>query len=376
MDKVSFYNTAQNIAMNIQQHKAEYIFEGSCLCLIITDSGDIYSGITGIAADNGIIETISAEKIAVMSVITAGSVIAKQMILISLNDYSMMKPEESSLAILVKSNVDNGSCEIITSLENSSLAVNLLPQSVIQDLFRAYDSIDQTELGSPAEYVNGFEVDENNHFQTEEKIIGAPNSLFDNPTDARQQGASGLQTIQLAAKQAGYPQQNGYSQQGYPQQIAGYPQQNGYSQQGYPQQIAGYPQQNGYSQQGYPQQIAGYPQQNGYSQQGYPQQIAGYPQQNGYSQQGYPQQIAGYPQYPNGQSLQVQSQKVSSGETVSGSTGGNAFMKRFKSFMNDVGDISSDIGERSSDISGLTKEEMLKQAKDRKKVTKTSLNMK
>ncbi len=322
MDKVSFYNTAQNIAMNIQQHKAEYIFEGSCLCLIITDSGDIYSGITGIAADNGIIETISAEKIAVMSVITAGSVIAKQMILISLNDYSMMKPEESSLAILVKSNVDNGSCEIITSLENSSLAVNLLPQSVIQDLFRAYDSIDQTELGSPAEYVNGFEVDENNHFQTEEKIIGAPNSLFDNPTDARQQGASGLQTIQLAAKQAGYPQQNGYSQQGYPQQIAGYP------------------------------------------------------QQNGYSQQGYPQQIAGYPQYPNGQSLQVQSQKVSSGETVSGSTGGNAFMKRFKSFMNDVGDISSDIGERSSDISGLTKEEMLKQAKDRKKVTKTSLNMK
>ena len=340
MDKVSFYNTAQNIAMNIQQHKAEYIFEGSCLCLIITDSGDIYSGITGIAADNGIIETISAEKIAVMSVITAGSVIAKQMILISLNDYSMMKPEESSLAILVKSNVDNGSCEIITSLENSSLAVNLLPQSVIQDLFRAYDSIDQTELGSPAEYVNGFEVDENNHFQTEEKIIGAPNSLFDNPTDARQQGASGLQTIQLAAKQAGYPQQNGYSQQGYPQQIAGYPQQNGYSQQGYPQQIAGYP------------------------------------QQNGYSQQGYPQQIAGYPQYPNGQSLQVQSQKVSSGETVSGSTGGNTFMKRFKSFMNDVGDISSDIGERSSDISGLTKEEMLKQAKDRKKVTKTSLNMK
>ena len=134
MDKVSFYNTAQNIAMNIQQHKAEYIFEGSCLCLIITDSGDIYSGITGIAADNGIIETISAEKIAVMSVITAGSVIAKQMILISLNDYSMMKPEESSLAILVKSNVDNGSCEIITSLEIAALQL-IFSHSLLYRIF-------------------------------------------------------------------------------------------------------------------------------------------------------------------------------------------------------------------------------------------------
>jgi hypothetical protein len=67
-------------------------------------------------------------------------------------------------------------------------------------------------------------------------------------------------------QQHSQPYQQGYQQQGYPQQGGGYPQQGG----GYPQQGGGYPQQGG----GYPQQGGG----GG----GYPPQGGGYPPGGGY----------------------------------------------------------------------------------------------
>jgi outer membrane protein OmpA-like peptidoglycan-associated protein len=75
-----------------------------------------------------------------------------------------------------------------------------------------------------------------------------------------------------AGAQQGAPQQQGYPQNGYPQQ-QGYPPQQNYPQQGYPQQ-QGYP-----PQQSYPQQ-QGYPQQN-------PTQPGNYPPQPAYPQPGY-----------------------------------------------------------------------------------------
>ncbi|MBO4867833.1 MAG: hypothetical protein J5582_14935 [Ruminococcus sp.] len=155
-------------------------------------------------------------------------------------------------------------------------------------------------VGAPAEFADGFSVDSNNPFFEEaaaapdsevKTIDSGVKSMFDQPDDATRQGAAGFNI-----PQGGYPQQG--MQQGYPQQGMGFPQQGGvgYPQQGrqsgYPQQGMGYPQQG--MQGGYPQQGMGYPQQG--MQGGYPQQGMGYPQQG--MQQGYPQQgrQAGYPQ--------------------------------------------------------------------------------
>ena len=385
MEIGSLYNTAKNFAETLKQKRPELTQYDACLCLIIADTGDIFSGVSSVSINEGAVEDVSAAKIAVMSIITAKRVIAKQLIVISLDDYSYFRPDDEALGLLVNSSVDNSSCQIVLSPDEEVSAATLVPASEAPDFLSGYDEAD---FGAPAEFANGIDVDSSNPFNNEtSNKDGAPNSLYEHPEEAQQQGASGFPNINQNQQQ-GYPQP-GYPQQGYPHGYPqGYPQQ-GYPQQGYPQ--PGYPQQ-GYPQQGYPQ--PGYPQQ-GYPQQGYPQ--PGYPQQ-GYPQQGYPQQ-GGFPQGMNaapyrqgytGQSVHggnmrtstyQQSQSVS--VTLTSKPGGeSAFKKRLNSFLGDDdadSTPSAPTAAPSADIpgdAGMSKEDMLKQAKDRKKIAKANLNLK
>ena len=382
MEIGSLYNTAKNFAETLKQKRPELTQYDACLCLIIADTGDIFSGVSTVSINEGAVEDVSAAKVAVMSIVTAKHVIAKQLIVISLDDYSYFRPDDEALGILVNSSVDNSSCEVVLSPDEAVSAASLVPASEAPDFLSGYD---EAELGAPAEFASSIDVDSANPFNNETgNQDGAPNSLYEHPEEAQQQGASGFPNINPNQQQGypqGYPQQGGFPQQGYPQH-GGYPQQGGCPQQGYPQQ--GYPQ--GYPQQGYPQQ--GYPQQ-GYPQ-GYPQQ--GYPQQ-GYPQQGYPQQ-GGFPQgmnaapYRQGYSgpsvhgssvirnngMYQQSQSVS--VTLTSKPGGeSAFKKRLNNFLGDD-DTDSSTGADLSGDAGMSKEDMLKQAKDRKKIAKANLNLK
>ncbi len=379
MEIGSLYNTAKNFAETLKQKRPELTQYDACLCLIIADTGDIFSGVSTVSINEGAVEDVSAAKIAVMSVVTAKHVIAKQLIVISLDDYSYFTPDDEALGILVNSSVDNSSCQVVLSPDEVVSAASLVPASEAPDFLSGYD---EAELGAPAEYANSIDVDSANPFNNETgSQDGAPNSLYEHPEEAQQQGASGFPNINPTQQQGypqGYPQQGGFPQQGYPQQgfpQQGYPQQGGFPQQGYPQQ--------GFPQQGYPQQ--GYPQ--GYPQQGYPQQ--GYPQQ-GYPQQGYPQQ-GGFPQGMNAapyrqgyagpsvhgssvvrNGMYQQSQSVS--VTLTSKPGGeSAFKKRLNNFLGDDDDSS---GSELSGDAGMSKEDMLKQAKDRKKIAKANLNLK
>ncbi len=379
MEIGSLYNTAKNFAETLKQKRPELTQYDACLCLIIADTGDIFSGVSTVSINEGAVEDVSAAKIAVMSVVTAKHVIAKQLIVISLDDYSYFTPDDEALGILVNSSVDNSSCQVVLSPDEVVSAASLVPASEAPDFLSGYD---EAELGAPAEYANSIDVDSANPFNNETgSQDGAPNSLYEHPEEAQQQGASGFPNINPTQQQGypqGYPQQGGFPQQGYPQQgfpQQGYPQQGGFPQQGYPQQA--------FPQQGYPQQ--GYPQ--GYPQQGYPQQ--GYPQQ-GYPQQGYPQQ-GGFPQGMNAapyrqgyagpsvhgssvvrNGMYQQSQSVS--VTLTSKPGGeSAFKKRLNNFLGDDDDSS---GSELSGDAGMSKEDMLKQAKDRKKIAKANLNLK
>ncbi len=376
MEIGSLYNTAKNFAETLKQKRPELTQYDAELCLIIADTGDIYSGVSTVSINEGAVEDVSAAKIAVMSVVTAKHVIAKQLIVVSLDDFIYIRPDDEALGILVNSSVDNSSCEIVLSPDEAVTAASLVPASEAPDFLSGYDEAD---LGAPAEFANSIDVDSANPFNNETgNQDGAPNSLYEHPEEAQMQGASGFPNINPNQQQGypqGYPQQGGFPQ-GYPQQ--GFPQ--GYPQQGFPQ---GYPQQ-GYPQ-GYPQQ-GGFPQ--GYPQQGYPQ---GYPQQGGFPQQGYPQQ-GGFPQGMNaapyrqgytGHSVHggapmrngVYQQSQSVSVTLTSKPGGeSAFKKRLNSFL-DTDDADMANGADSADA-GMSKEDMLKQAKDRKKIAKANLNLK
>ena len=143
----------------------------------------------------------------------------------------------------------------------------------------------------------------------------------------------------------------------------------------------GYPAQGGYGTEGYPGGMP-YP--------AYPQQ-PGYPQQGGYNNgmpnsmyQQQPMNAAPYRQGYSGPSVhgggmrsvyqQPQSQSVSVTLT-SKSNGESAFKKRLSNFLDDDdAETTGATGAAGGDE--MSKEDMLKQAKDRKKVAKANLNFK
>ncbi len=418
-------------AQKIKDEKPAFLAEADAyLCLIVTDSDKLVAGVSGIRVVDGNVETVAADFQSIASLIFEFRAAAKQMIVISFEDYSIVQPGTEAIELLVQANEVNAECEIATSSNSAVRAGELRDQNANpvaeagdftedDDFMSGFDDAGSEEgatfvsatstddsaaaeapqVGAPVEFANGFTVDESNPFyeppaseQPQDTVqtingSGAPqqggvNVMYTKPQDAVQQGAAGFNPSAYGAPPAGYPQQpqQGYPQQGYPQ--PGYPQQ-GYPQQGYPQQ--GYPQQ-GYPQQGYPQ--PGYPQQ-GYPQQGYPQQ--GYPQQ-GYPQQGYPQQ--GYPQQPqtsgysgtyNGAHTQsayhtsmpvgggVYQQSKQLSQSVSASVpGGAAFKRRLASFVDEEDDGTSAAIEEELHGGAPSKADLLKQAKQAKKVSKNN----
>ena len=354
MEIGSLYNTAKNFAETVKHSRPELANYDACLCLIVADSGDIYSGVSSVSINEGTVQDVPAERIAVMSVITAKHVIAKQLIVISIDDYSYFKPEDEAIALLVNASVDNGSCQVVLSPDETATAASLAPASAVTDFLSGYDETPE-QLGAPAEYASGFDVDSTNPFNNgEEDKADSLNSLYEHPEEAQQMGASGFPNVYA---QQGYPQQQGFpQQQGYPQQ-QGFPQQQGYPQQGVPQQ------------QGYPQQ--GFPQQQGYPQQGMPQPT---PYGGGMQNSMYQQNMnaAPYRQGYTGQSLHggsMYQQPQSVSVTLTSKPGGeSAFKKRLNNFLGDDDDVET--------TDNMSKEDMLKQAKDRKKVAKANLNFK
>ena len=440
MELKQLYETAKEYADKIKQEKPNLVLgSGAYLCLIVTDSDKIVSGVTGVRVNEGAVETVPAEYHTVGSLKVEFGAKAKQLIIISFEDYSITRPAVSALDLLVSSDEENKECEIAVNeqifvkytdydpeaayeLKPLMAAEDFAADASADDFMSGFDEAEAPEpqeavapetdpvaeavseapmLGAAADFADGFTVDESNPFyeppaseQPQEAVNalnstpgegGAAPSMFNAPSDAVQQGAAGFDPTRYQQPVQGYPQQGGYMQQGYPQQGGymqqGYPQQGGYMQQGYPQR-GGYPQQ-GYPQQGgYQQQ--GYPQQGGYQQQGYPQQ-GGYPQQQGYQQQGiapYPQQAA-HSHYQQSQSVHVggvqsapvstyqQSQQMS--QQVSQQVpGGAAFKRRLANFVDDEDDGTSAAVEEELNGGAPSKADLLKQAKQSKKVAKNN----
>ena len=140
MDKSTLYSTAQNFANKVKEARPDITSDSdACLCLIIANSQEIFSGITGIKIDEGTVETYAAEEIAANALIAAGGARATQMILITLDDNSFMQPSENCLAKLMRASVENGACEIILNPEESVTAASLVTSVATPDFLSGYD---------------------------------------------------------------------------------------------------------------------------------------------------------------------------------------------------------------------------------------------
>lgn len=180
----------------------------------------------------------------------------------------------------------------------------------------------------------------------------------------------------------GYPYQpQGYPQQGYPYPQQGYPQQS-YPQQGYHQQNGINPQfvqpdiQQGYSQQNY--QPYGQPVNPSVNQGNFPSNaqpysqnpVAGQPVQSVYPHQPAPYTSSHYINSSVGSGSQPVSSVPLSGE------GKSKFRQRLNKFMSDDTPVSSSVPVSKSSEESLSKDELKKLARDKKKMAKVNADFK
>ena len=228
----SFYNTAKTYAEKIRQEKTAYYKEpGATLTLVMSEEQEIFSGVTSIKINEGKVDTIHSEAIAIMSMIAANQPKAKQMVTIAFKDQSVVKPCDECLDLLLKADADNGKCEIAIAPTQTETAINLKSQATnITAEFLEKDTKTEVEnvpdLGAPAEFVSGFEFDADNPFLAGDEEI--PEEVKTIASEAAKNPP---------AFEPGMMQQPGYAQQMYQQQAGFMQQQPGmYPQQGFMQQ--------------------------------------------------------------------------------------------------------------------------------------------
>lgn len=192
-----FYNIVKEYAEAFVKQKSDYIsIENTSLCAVLTSSHDVFAGITGISLCNGSITTVPAEIIAVNAMFSAGQTKARQMITISLSDFKVVPPDKLSAELVIQADDENSKCEIFVSKNESVKAYELLGESDMnkaEEFFEGFDGQDaesskagknafekmglvsdngnnsesqdkKSELGAPADFSTGFDVDVTNPF--------------------------------------------------------------------------------------------------------------------------------------------------------------------------------------------------------------------
>ncbi len=359
MDISAFYNSAKELAEKIKTTKHGYFHEKSnTFCLIKAENGRIFSAISGLAASDGQIVGVASERIAANAMLAENIKKASELIVVSVDSLKVCTPEKATIDALIAADPENGNCMVAIS-DSEAVAAS----SVNYDAAPA-ESAPAPELGSPADFSDGFDFDETNPF-------------FASPADKEQSEVPTIQNqpvYQQGNPQNGQPMyQQGYPQNGQPMYQQGYPQngqpmyQQGYPQNSQPMYQQGFPQ-NGQPMQGYPQ--------NGQPMQGYPQ--------NGQPVQGFPQQA---------QPMQVQS--MYQGQPMNMNAGGSvytanqsefvsqymsdkpsAFRKRLGNMLSTDTDVEDTDDDVSDSGDAMSRDELMRQAKEKKKLAKMNSKFK
>lgn len=212
MEIQDLYRYAKSLVDKIKQEKPAYASEqDAALCLIEMESQEIISGVSCISIKQDEVVTFSAEHVAVVAMVAAGHKKANRVIILSLEDGSLMEPEEDCLNILLRLDKGNDSCEIVTEPDKTmTIAALTAPPPPPVDFFSGFGDEDtdaeegsvvfdggfdesyaapqhatvkpevtaepeQAEsLGAPADFASDVTVDESNPFNTPSAAESAP----------------------------------------------------------------------------------------------------------------------------------------------------------------------------------------------------------
>ncbi|MDE6833811.1 MAG: hypothetical protein K2J39_06175 [Ruminococcus sp.] len=400
MELIELYNKAFELVEKVKNFRSQTIEEkDSTLCVVVTESGNIYAGVTGIRISNGTVTKACAEYNALMSMLCDGVSCVRQMMTVSIADNSVCPPCSEAVDILCRISENNNQCEVAVSVDKAVKVCEL-------DTVSAY-SINNEVSAEPAytptstfEEVPAFsEEPVSDTFSFEEKfgfdfddtpsvpvepvhtLSEASQEQIQNPVPEQPVMPQGMnpQFIQpdnmqnYQSQSYQYPQQQMY-QQGYP-----YPQQQGYP----------YPQQNPYSQQNnmnpqfiQPDNMQNYTQSQNYQQYGQPMNQGSFP----YNPQPYPQNTI--PSQPlNSVSPHQPAPYVShhymnsTGSVPLGSVplsgeGKSKFRQRLSKFVGEDSHMSKPAPVSKPAEENLSKEELKKMARDKKKMAKVNADFK
>lgn len=198
-----FYNMVKEYADSLIEQRPDCASGNNAICAIFTSKHDIFTGITDISQS-------AAEYPAINAMCDAGQTKAIQMITIMLSDFSVVKPNAGGIVKLIETDPENNKCEVFISTNESVKAVELAKEPVSaepdnEEFFSGFDVqedvqenetaeeseqkteqteqpeqktepvsspvvekaeniVSSSELGAPADFSSGFDIDVTNPF--------------------------------------------------------------------------------------------------------------------------------------------------------------------------------------------------------------------
>lgn len=145
------YAAAKEYAEKIKEERPSLAAEKDvAVALVVTDKGENFVGVTGVRFRDGNAEDVPAELIAVLMMKNQGGFVAKNLIVLSLGDLSILKPEAECLELLFRTNAENDNCmAALSEQEETSVASLRLADIGGEDFFSGFD--DDEEVQEDAE---------------------------------------------------------------------------------------------------------------------------------------------------------------------------------------------------------------------------------
>ncbi|MDE6678922.1 MAG: hypothetical protein K2K02_07760 [Ruminococcus sp.] len=410
MELLELYNKAMELVEDVKKFRPQIADNGDfSLCVVVNSNDEIYAGVTGIRISEGKVIKACSEYNALMSMLFDGHINAKQMMTVSVADGSICRPCSECMDMLYKADENNTQCEIAVTREESVKACELenmqTSMNEISEPVNIHPPVEEVPAFSEEPISESFSFEEKFGFDFDDTPATPVQTL--SPQNSEPENVQSEQPVNPYTEQYQNIPQGMNPQFVQPNNMPAYTQSQGYpyqQQQGYPQGYP-YPQQPVYPQ-GYPYPQQPYPQQNNYPQpNNMNPQFVQPDMQYGYSQQNYqpygqqPVQSANQGNFPynnaqpypqnsisNSQPLQnvsphqsapyASSRSHTIGSVPLSGEGKSKFRQRLNKFMGEESPVISPEPVRKSAEESLSKSEIKKLARDKKKMAKVNADFK
>ena len=124
-----FYNLAVKLMDNIGQLEPNLVAARDAeLCVLMTESQQIYAGITGIKISAGQLMRACPEYNAIMAMIPENETHVLKLITVSFAHHEVSQPCEGCLELLCRVNPKNVNTEVFTTTNSTVKVIEMIPQ--------------------------------------------------------------------------------------------------------------------------------------------------------------------------------------------------------------------------------------------------------